>query len=324
MMPGMRFRCAALAAVLLAWPVAARAEDPEALVEQGLQLREARRDEEALAKFERAHAIAPSPRTRAQIALAKQALGRWAAAETDLADALAAMADPWIAKHRAALEGALVTIRTHLGDLVVTGGVEGADVTVDGARVGALPLAGPVRLEVGTHTLEVTRRGFYSVSKPVAIQSDAPARVALDMRARAPDDAGDGARPPPIATPPPATTSSSGLGFTVAGVAMGVAGLGLVGLGIGGVVARGAQVSAYNDDATCPPIDAPMKPAACQSRVDSARTWEAVGVVGFVAGAALVAGGAVVMILGGAAGAKPAASISCAPSFGGVACAGRF
>lgn len=310
---------------------AARADLPEALVEQGLQSREARRDEEALAKFERAHAIAPTPRTRAQIALAEQALGRWAAAEVDLAGALASK-DPWIAKHRATLEAALGTIRAHLGDLVVSGGIEGAEVTVDGARVGALPLAGPLRLEVGTHTLEVARHGFYPVSKPVAIVADAPARVALDMLPRSSGERDTPPPPPPIATiqPPPAVQppasppSRSSLGFTVAGVGVGVAGLGLVGLGIGGIAARGAQVSAYNEDATCPPIDAPSKPAPCQARVDSARTWETVGIVGFVAGAALVSGGAAVVLLGALGGSGPKAAFGCVPSYAGLVCDGRF
>jgi hypothetical protein len=322
-MARMRTPAAVLATVLALWPAVAAAEDAEALVEQGIELREAHREEEALAKFERAHALAPTPRTRAQIALAKQALGRWAAAEADLVVALAATGDAWIAKHRAALEGALATIRTHLGDLVLSGGADGAEVVIDGVRVGTLPL-GALRLEVGTHALEVTRRGFYSVSKPVMIQSEVPARVALDMRSHA---AGEGDEVP---AKPPASPARSSLGYVVAGVGMGVAGLGLVGLGIGGIVARGAQVSAYNDDASCPPIDAATKPAACQARVDSARTWEAVGIVGFVGGAALLVGGAAVILIGSIGdssrgpGRTNGAAFGCLQSPVGVACSGRF
>lgn len=319
-----------LVGVLWLMPGAATAEDADSLVEQGIELREARRDEEALVKFQRAHALAPTPRTRAQIALAEQALGRWAAAEADLVAALGATSDPWILRQRAALEGALSTIRAHLGDLVLSGGAESAEVVVDGARLAVLPLAGPLRLEVGTHALEVTRPGFFPVSRPITIQADVPVRVALDMRPRLNAMAegmpvGVSAGVPIAGRVPvaPVRTAPSSLGFTVAGLGVGLAGLGLVGLGAAGLVARAGQVSAYNDDASCPPIDAATKPAACQARVDSARTWEVVGAVGLAGGVVLVLAGTAVVLLGSLAGGGRTALL-CSPSPAGVLCAGRF
>src|SRR6185312_3741828 len=73
-----------LVGLALGWAAPARADDPDALIDQGLELREHGKDADALALFERAYSASPTPRAKAQIALAEQALGRWAAAEKDL------------------------------------------------------------------------------------------------------------------------------------------------------------------------------------------------------------------------------------------------
>src|SRR5689334_6453050 len=61
----------------------------EAIIEGGVQLREQGRDEEALRAFRRAFDASKSPRAQAQMGLAEQALGRWIAADKDVAAALA-------------------------------------------------------------------------------------------------------------------------------------------------------------------------------------------------------------------------------------------
>lgn len=83
------------------------------LLREGVALRAEGRDREALAAFEHAHALQPLGRVQAQRALAEQALGRLDAAAQHLVEALAST-DPWIARHRAELDGALATIRAQL------------------------------------------------------------------------------------------------------------------------------------------------------------------------------------------------------------------
>ncbi len=83
------------------------------LLREGVALRAEGRDLEALAAFEHAHALQPLGRVQAQRALAEQALGRPAAAAQHLVEALAST-DPWIARHRGELDGALATIRAQL------------------------------------------------------------------------------------------------------------------------------------------------------------------------------------------------------------------
>ena len=109
----------------------AHADDAEALIARGLELREKGHDEEALGLFRQAQLKSPSPRARAQVALAEQALGLWVLAESDLG-AVLTTDDPWIAKNKGALEGALVVIRKHIGSLEVRG-AEHADVYIDGS-----------------------------------------------------------------------------------------------------------------------------------------------------------------------------------------------
>jgi len=152
-------------------PDAASATDAEALLVQGVKLREQGQDQEALTAFERAYALLPTPRALAQRALAEQALGGWAQAETHLSEALTASADPWITRNRQALEGALAVIREHLGQLQVNGGIAGAELRLDGQLVGTLPLAAPLRIVVGRSLLEVALAGHYPVRREITIKA---------------------------------------------------------------------------------------------------------------------------------------------------------
>ena len=288
--------CLLVLALSLGWAARARADDPEALIDQGLELREHGKDAEALALFEQAFRQAPTPRAKAQIALAEQALGRWAAAEKDLLAALASDADPWIAKYKDALGGALATVRTHLGDLILNGGVAGAEVKVDGEKAAVLPATAPLRLVVGTHTLEVRADGYYPFSQPVTIRADAPAAVSIEMHVRveppAPRPAAQVFAPPPR---PPERVPVSSAQRTV-GVALAVSAAAPLALGFVGVGLRASEVSAYNADTTCPGLSSATQPAGCQAHIDSAGAWQVVSIVGFALAGALAATGVVVAL----------------------------
>ena len=104
---------AAVAALVVAGAsTPAHAEDVEAIVRHGIELRRQGHDAEALTEFQRAMRIQRSPRTQAQIALAEQALGLWPGAEADLLAALDAQGDAWIKKNRTTLANALTIIQS--------------------------------------------------------------------------------------------------------------------------------------------------------------------------------------------------------------------
>lgn len=101
---------------LLAGPRLGYAQErtDEELIAAGVAARRDGNDDAALALFTQAWEQGHTPRARAQIGLAEQALGRFADADTHLVEALASAEDEWIIAQRAALEEALVGVRARL------------------------------------------------------------------------------------------------------------------------------------------------------------------------------------------------------------------
>ncbi|MBX3199710.1 MAG: hypothetical protein KF894_16360 [Labilithrix sp.] len=312
----------------------ARADAPseaDALIAKGVDLREKGRDDEALSVFRQAFAKSASARARAQIGLAEQALGMWVLAEADLAAALAAD-DPWIAKNRAALDGALGIVRKRIATLEVRG-AEAADVYVDGVRIGSG--AGPFRVEAGRRTLEVRAAGFQSTTRAVELPPGGVARetvtlVASPVSSPAPHvdaPSGSGGSSAGERSRPPADDTGSGqrlLGWAFVGT-----GAALLATGGVGMIVRKGIIEDYN--ATCPGLGVDQ-PASCDDQVSSSRTWLTVSILTLVGGGVFAAGGVVLVAAAPSAdGPSRAAStprLACAPSGapGGMAlaCAGRF
>jgi hypothetical protein len=148
----------------------ARADDVDALLQKGVELRRRGKEQEALDTFQHAAQIKRTPHVVAQVALAEQALGLWVAAERDLKEALDAGAnDSWIGKNRHPLDESLRVIQSHLGSLAVLGQPADAEVLADGEVVGRLPIATPVRLPIGEVSLIVRKDGYDKVTRVVTI-----------------------------------------------------------------------------------------------------------------------------------------------------------
>lgn len=309
--------------VVLAAP-SARADEADDLIAQGIELRTAGKDEEALAVFRRALERSPSPRARAQVALAEQALGLWVSAETDLVAALATDADPWIAKNRTALDGALAVIRRHLGSLEVRGPA-GAHVQLDGRELGALPREVPFRVEAGTHRLEVAAAGHHTTSRSVEIPAGGVARetVTLVPVSEAPPQARS---PEPAPREVDATTTESRplrlVGWVIAGTGVGL-------LAAGGVaqVLSDKRTRAYN--AEC--VDVPTPDATkCADHLDARRSLSTVAISAFVGGGVLTLGGLTLVLLAPkrTTTTYSRATFGCSPGSPGttlgLACVGRF
>jgi tetratricopeptide (TPR) repeat protein len=188
-------------------PAVAEVAESDALILQGLKLREQGKDAEALQLFVRAQELAPTPRALAQRALAEQALGDWAQAEAHLKEALAASDDAWIARHRQALDGALAVIGEHLGYLQVNGGVAGAELRLDGQLVGTLPLTAPLRVVTGRPLLEVTLTGYYPVRREIAIKGGSLSTESIEL-VPAPVQQPDASRAAPATEPPAASEAA--------------------------------------------------------------------------------------------------------------------
>lgn len=152
------------------------------ILRRGVQLRQQGQDEAALREFQRALRMSPEPRVLAQVALAEQALGRWVEASRHIDAALASQTDPWVQRNRATLEASRTEVEQHVGRLLVTGGVGGAEVVVNGERVATLPMTEAPVL-AGTGALEVRAEGYMTVTRPLRIAAGATTRERVSLTA---------------------------------------------------------------------------------------------------------------------------------------------
>jgi len=167
-------------AITLGGSVTAVALDADDLIKQGNALRRKGDDAAALEKFQQAYEVDKRARSLAQVALAEQALGRWVRAYEHLIQALADKGDPWIAKNQAPLEESLKTSGEHVGQLEILGGTPGAEVRINGALMGRLPLPKPLALPIGTTTIGLTARGYVPIERATSIRAGQIARESFD------------------------------------------------------------------------------------------------------------------------------------------------
>jgi len=252
-----------LAASLLAARGPAPHADADTLVAKGVELRRQKEDAEALEMFRRAHALAPTSRTLAQMGFAEVALRRWLDAEQHLADAIRA-GDSYAAKNRKLIDQQLADARTHIGTLQISGPA-GATVLLDGRSAGSLPLGTPIRLAEGPVNLSATAPGFAAPERKVIVEGGKEQTVVLVM---SPAIATTGAERSP-AEP----RSGSRAGRWVAG--------GLAAVAVGGIAA-GSVLLYLNGRTSCESKDGPACATVYTTRTPGLVTLGA----GVVAGAA--------------------------------------
>jgi hypothetical protein len=304
------FAVFASSSFLLATPRVARADasaDADAALQHGVELRKEGKDEEALAEFTRANTLVSSPRARAQIGLAELALGRWVDAERDLDEALRAKDDAWIARYVPELERSLAIARPHLGWLQVDANVPGAELELNGARAGTLPLSAPARVVAGSVVVEVRAPGYVTVERPVVVAPGAHMREEVTLV----PVVAQGQHPAPRATTTtaapaaPAADADAGAGLRVAAIV--TSGVALGALAVGGWFGFETFIAKSDRDGHC-------TPAGCDptglARDSDARRDATISTIGFAAGGV---GAAVAAILFWRA---SRASVSVAPAVG--------
>jgi hypothetical protein len=235
--------------------VPASAQDASDLVKEGVQLRREGHGVEALAVFERALAMEPTPRNRAQVALAEQALGFWVEAERDLSAALAAGEGTWFAQHQDALNKALDAIRRRLATLVVDVNVDGAELWINGVRAGTAPMPNPIRIVAGSVVVEARADGYAPQTHRLEIDPGAETNDRLELTplpVAEPVSRPAASEPAPILStrsPDPSNPNATAR-RTAAWISLGAA----AALGAGGAAAllvRNDNATAYDDDSRC-------------------------------------------------------------------------
>lgn len=153
-------------------------ERADALIERGVELRTQRKDGEALKLFRQAYELRPTPRARAQMALAEQALRLWLEAEDHLEQALADGDDAWVTKNRAVLERAREIIRDHLGWVEVSVTPRDAVVRInDSVAEGPAP----TRVLAGRVVVVAEAEGYVTERVRVTVAARATERVRIEL-----------------------------------------------------------------------------------------------------------------------------------------------
>lgn len=327
-------------ALTLASAGAAQSSD-EALLREGVDLRAQGRDVEAFARFREAWMIAPSPRARAQMGWAAQALGRWREAEQMLREAAAAQGDAWIESNRAELARSLADVSARLGDLMVECEVAGAELSVDGEVVGALPLATPLRVPIGAVTIRVAAEGYLAVTREgVRVRAGVVAREHISLTA-APTPLTHRDTATVAATPTAPTVVvlpvQSGAGAAPRGSSLAPIGIAMFAVGAAGATTsvlgfalREAAVDRYSEgvrEGICVGSDLPAASetnARCYDERSTIETWGALRWVGLGVGALGVAAGVTLFALDGRR--AEARAFACGPWTDalGATCGARF
>jgi hypothetical protein len=314
-------------------PDTARAPEPpsgaaEELIAQGVALRKQGEDAQALALFERAYALLPSPRAIAQVALAHQALGHWREAESGLIEVLGHADDAWVATNRAYLEESLATVQGHLAWLEVDSNVAGAELWVGGRLVGRTPLDRPLRVEAGELAMSVRAPGFSPIERRLPVEprsrvyevftfASQPAPVQPSAPSPTVTAAAPWATVARSASPPAPGARTAGW-ITLAGAG------GLLLTGVAGLITREWEALIYDDDGQCGPTATLSRYERCGTHRDIGSAAQTVAVVAFI-GSGTAAAASAVLLLGGSHPSAPRPPRSgCRVAGLGVSCGGAF
>jgi hypothetical protein len=148
-------------------PSAADLATAKKLFETGLKLYNEGSYREALAAFERANDIAPRVSLQRNIAQCHRDLKDFASAYEAYQTLLARHGAAIGAADKRAVQRAIDELAMLTGTVRVTIADAGAVVAIDGHDVGTTPLAAPVRVNLGPHTVTVIKAGYETIRKDV-------------------------------------------------------------------------------------------------------------------------------------------------------------
>ncbi len=114
------------------------------------------------------------------MALCELHVARWTTAEAHFVAALAQGDARWLTRHRASLEAGLSEARSHIARLLLTGGVDGAEVRVGDTPL-RLPMTEPLVLEPGTVVVEVRAPGHRAWRRSVDLRGGETTREAVSL-----------------------------------------------------------------------------------------------------------------------------------------------
>jgi hypothetical protein len=289
------------------------------LVEQAVAQLGAGNPQDALLVLQRAAFLNPtSARVRVHLAAVHQALDEWIAAEEQLLFALDQSDDAYVAQHREALDEALQSIQSHLSRLTVTGEPAGAEVFLDGHRLGTLPLATPIRVVSGAHVLRISANGYRAYSGSIETVPDVPSSQVVHLEAE--DRRAFRALPhvsTPVAAPDESASSDHWLTWSLAGVG----GAALVATAAAFTV-REVHAGHWNSQSCLEP--GRTRAEVCRGERAQVETWQALTLGTGIAAAALLGGALLSWSLETSTPDEAVSLSECSMTWGQLGCRGRF
>lgn len=176
------------ALLLLGWVQTAAADESRAVAGahylRGLELATSGSYEGALQEFNAAYTISPQFPVLYNVGQAQMALGHPTQAIEALGRYLSEGKDRIPQARRQQVQAQMASLKARLATLSINTDRPGAHISVDGRDVGASPLAEPVRVDAGTHTISVKTDGIPVLIR-VAVLREAE-RQTLDLDVPAP------------------------------------------------------------------------------------------------------------------------------------------
>ncbi len=293
----------------------AAADDPEALIRIGNDLRRKGDDKRAEGYIKRAYEIGHTPRAAAQLGLVEVSLGRFLEG-AQLLEMAVESDDAWVADHRATLEASLTKARTHLVGVELVGAPRDATAVFADKTIAKVPADGVLWLAPGAIAFDVEAIGHTGAH--VAVQASAGDHTKVNVTMNAVNQAGPAVAAAPTAVEPEATPvaptapspspeptasePSSGRSLRIAGIAVGAAGVVAAAVGVVLLEKGNSKVDATNGAVgTSTPYDPSNS---------NYKTLQGAGVGLIVGGVVAAAGGVGLYLLGRREGGEPAQAVS--------------
>ena len=163
------FLASVVVIVLLLPATSVAAPSVKALFKEGNRRYEKKDYTGALARFHQAHGIKKDPRILLNIALTKEKLHRLPEAAVDYERFLLTAAGGRYPKRARAVRGLLQKLREKVASVTIVCPLGGASVSAGGVARGQTPLPYAVYLEPGTHSLEVSKKGYLSFQQKLTL-----------------------------------------------------------------------------------------------------------------------------------------------------------
>jgi tetratricopeptide (TPR) repeat protein len=191
----------------------------------GVELFQEEEYEGALIEFRQAYDTLPNPTVLYNIGQTYLAMRRYVEADDAFRLYLERSGDRIPEDRLADVQQRLAYLQRRIGTVRITVNVDGADVLIDGARVGTAPLDGPVRVDIGEHRVSASAEAHRPTQVTVMVAGGEEQDVSLELA--------ESSRPEPVVVvaPPPETheaPASHGMriaAWTLFGSALAVAGV---------------------------------------------------------------------------------------------------